>query len=160
MDPWSGSRYFYSNGLRLGGLQWWLIWNESPLRMSETYSCLFLFDIELKFIEEDIIFILKGFTSCFFFRECDKSKTSSRSSGVTQVHSHMFHLTEFTKKWVSPWIPGRWTKEGPCSSGDTRLENYLKTSRISCSDIVIGKPPTKICCLSSLNSLRGRSSLS
>ena len=66
--------------------------------MSETYSCLFLFDIELKFIEEDIIFILKGFTSCFFFCECDESKTSSRSSGVTQVHSYMFHLTEFTKK--------------------------------------------------------------
>lgn len=78
----------------------WVIPDESPLRMSETYSCLFLFDIELKFIEEDIIFILKGFTSCFFFRECDESKTSSRSSGVTQVHSYMFHLTEFTKNGI------------------------------------------------------------
>ena len=91
----------------------WLIPDESPVKMSETYSCLFLFDIELKFIKEDIIFILKGFTSCFFFCECDESKTSSRSSGVTQVHSYMFHLTEFTKNGLVnqldqlPWIPGR-----------------------------------------------------
>ena len=65
-------------------------------RMS--YSCFFLFDIELKFIEEDIIFILKGFTSRLFLCECDESKTSSRSSGVAQVHSYMLHLSEFTKK--------------------------------------------------------------